>query len=166
MKIKYLILLWLIIFPSLVKADSTEDVPSSLEVWMNDGSLISIPVNQKPVVSFTEKTVCINRLDNGSIKSIEVAREYVHKYTLGNNTSTDIGKTMTENSLGTVMKNRDVINIDGQKAYSYVGIYMPDGKNVKSFVTDEKGHLNINISTLNKGMYIIKTNSATVKITK
>ena len=159
-------MLWLMIFPSLVKADSTENVPSSLDIWMNDGSLISIPVSQKPVVSFTDKTVCINRIDNGSIKSIEVAREDVHKYTLGNNTSAGIGKTMTENPRGTVMKNRDVINIDGQKAYSYVGIYMPDGKNVKSFVTDEKGHLDMNISTLNKGLYIIKTSSVTIKITK
>lgn len=149
-----------------MRAEQTESVPSLLEVWMNDGSTMTFPVSQKPVISFNDKTVSITRLDNGSIKKIEIPSANVHKYTLGNGTLTGITTMEANKTEGSVMSNGNIIIVDGQKAYSHVGIYTMDGKNVETLATDGNGCLNVNISTLSKGVYIIKTNSTTIKITK
>lgn len=131
---------------------------NTLIINQKGGGQIVLALEKKPVITFQGETLIITATGSSSY-SISMAD--VQSYTF-DDTSTDIA-SLKENSNLPVIQNGHVIFQKMNQGQS-VGVYSADGKMVSSVKVCDNGSADLDLSTLPKGIVIIKSPYTQIKV--
>lgn len=132
---------------------------NTLTIHQKDGQQFSYGFGEKPVVSFTDNNLIIKS------SNVEVNYELANlsKFTFDEkDTGVDEIKYKTDNA--SIKLDEYTVKISHSKPDITVSVIGSDGKTIKTYKTDTEGYVSFSINDFPDGLYIISTESLTVKI--
>ena len=131
-------------------------------VWLNDGSINSLHLGDRPVARYDEGTFHIV----SSRLTVDYPAETVRKFTIS---STEDGTDdIQAETFGRpeIFGQQGEITISGSTPNSALSIYNMSGARLATYRTDGSGCLNFSIADYPSGIYIVKSKTLTYKIIK
>lgn len=135
----------------------------SLKVWKNDGSFDLYKLTQNPQIRYSAGTVSIKNLSTG-IAEVSYAAADIEKCTLVDEVASAIGKLSADEYQA--YRQGNLFLLTGYQADARVAVYTVNGKQLVAGKTDAQGNASIDVSSLPKGVYILKTPKNSVKFVK
>ena len=130
-----------------------------LQVWLADGQIVSINLNEEPRTTYNEGKLVITTTKT----TITYPLENVKRYTYVSSANS----INTPNTTGTTFSaDGETLTFTGLKTDTSIMLYNVAGRLLHSITPDSAGHAVVSVSRLPKGVYIVKMNDATYKITK
>lgn len=152
------ILIWLIllsVFQIKASGDSYE-----LVVWTHLGDRIGYSLDEQPRVTLELESLIVSTIST----KVEYSLDDVRKFTLNKNDVTGIDEVK---QLMPIMKfNSNTLTFTGCIPGSKIKIMSVNGINLYTLQADNNGYIQIDISALSSGMYLVVTSSITYKIIK
>lgn len=152
------ILIWLIllsVFQIKASGDSYE-----LVVWTHLGDRIGYSLDEQPRVTLELESLIVSTINT----KVEYSLDDVRKFTLNKNDVTEIDEVK---QLMPIMKfNSNTLTFTGCIPGSKIKIMSVNGINMCTLQADNNGYIQIDISALSSGMYLVVTSSITYKIIK
>lgn len=152
------ILIWLIllsVFQIKASGDSYE-----LVVWTHLGDRIGYSLDEQPRVTLELESLIVSTIKT----KVEYSLDDVRKFTLNKNDVTGINDVK---QLMPIMKfNSNTLTFTGCIPGSKIKIMSVNGINLYTSQADNDGNVQIDISALSSGMYLVVTSSITYKIIK
>lgn len=155
-KLNFLLLL-LLAWPIEMLAD---DQLATLIVKMKSGSETAFFLKDKPQVKFEGTNLKVT----SSAGDATFALADVLRFTYAKKDPAGINETIDEKT-GVALQD-DVLVISQMKANSTVNVYSMDGKLVRQLTAQRAGTYRLSLSSLPAGVYIVKADNITYKITK
>ncbi len=149
------ILLLLLVF-STVSVTYADDW--ILQIWQNDGNVMNINLNDEPVTTYSEGNLLIRTKNS----SITYPLEKVKKYTFVS--SSDIQEI---NGMGaSFSQDGETLIFRNLKENTNIEIFTVSGQVVKKINNGKHSKATVSVSNIPIGVYVIKANDLTFKITK
>ncbi len=149
------ILLLLLVF-STVSVTYADDW--ILQIWQNDGNVMNINLNDEPVTTYSEGNLLIRTKNS----SITYPLEKVKKYTFVS--SSDIQEI---NGMGaSFSQDGETLIFRNLKENTNIEIFTVSGQVVKKINNGKHSKATVSVSNLPIGVYVVKANDLTFKITK
>lgn len=128
---------------------------ATINVIMKDGSITNVQLKEQPKVTFIGDKLVITT----SSKSLQFDRNDVQHFTYAkansvNGVNVDKSKSFSQQG--------ETLIFNSLKSDSHVQIYCIDGRLVKSVTAS--GCFELNLDSLNAGIYIVKVNGTSTKI--
>ena len=148
------------LLPMLCVAVAANEPIRSLVVWAKDGTRVAYALAEKPKITFTETDLVIKS------KGIEV------NYPLGNmlrftyDSSAPTAITDLKTDKGNFKFEGNSLLFPSLKANGNVSVYSADGSLVMKKTVRKDGEFVLSVSGLNAGVYMVKVNNVTYKISK
>ena len=136
---------------------------SALVLKYKDGRTDYLFLADKPVIKFEDETLVIKASDF-SADLQEISKFYFEeadREVVAVNSIKEDKKTLVISYL-----DGQTVRIQGAVSKSGVNVFSVDGKAVKSAVTSDANGVIVNLANQNAGVYIIKANNQSFKITK
>ena len=149
-----LALLLTFLLPSAVKADDMV-----LRVWQADGKVMNIKLSEEPVTTYADGQLIITTTKT----TVTFPLEQVVKYTYSDGTD-GISSPATMSS--EVSGDGETIVFKGLKPGTPVSLYTVAGQLVSTVTSAGPSKTSVSVSQLPVGVYVVKTNGITYKITK
>lgn len=130
-----------------------------LVIWQKDGSRVSYELDDQPKTTFTSDELVITT----KTASISFPLAKIQRYTYE---SDELGVRDTKIKGISISHNNDVIVVKGLSKGKSVTVYSVDGIQQLAKNSDGSERLTISISTLTKGVYLIKADEITYKFSK
>lgn len=129
-------------------------------VWTKSGEQISFPISEKPKVTHNNDGFIVSSTST----SIEYAAADVKKFTLAPIGSDGVEPIKPLNS--NICQFDNTLMLSGFRVGSIVKIITINGQTLIVETIHNDGTLSIDLSSLNKGVYIVSTESITCKFIK
>ena len=152
-----LLALLFLTIPQTVKA--TDEV-ETLIILMKNGSENAFFLKDKPKVTFEGTRLKVS----ATTGDVSFALADVQRFTYAKKSTTGISEQV-ENPTGVTFEG-DVLVISQLKANATANIYALDGKLIRQLKPQRAGTYRINLSELPSGLYLVKADNVTYKITK
>ena len=152
------ILIWLIllsVFQIKASGDSYE-----LVVWTHLGDRIGYSLDERPRVTLELESLIVSTIKT----KVEYSLDDVRKFTLNKNDVTGIDEV--KQLMPTMKFNSNTLTFTGCIPGSKIKIMSVNGINLYTLQADNNGYIQIDISALSSGMYLVVTSSITYKIIK
>ena len=149
------ILLLLLVF-STVSVTYADDW--ILQIWQNDGNVMNINLNDEPVTTYSEGNLLIRTKNS----SITYPLEKVKKYTFVS--SSDIQEINGMDA--SFSQDGETLIFRNLKENTNIEIFTVSGQVVKKINNGKHSKATVSVSNLPIGVYVIKANDLTFKITK
>ena len=152
------ILIWLIllsVFQIKASGDSYE-----LVVWTHLGDRIGYSLDEQPRVTLGLESLIVSTIST----KVEYSLDDVRKFTLNKNDVTGIDEV--KQLMPTMKFNSNTLTFTGCIPGSKIKIMSVNGINLYTLQADNNGYIQIDISALSSGMYLVVTSSITYKIIK
>ena len=152
------ILIWLIllsVFQIKASGDSYE-----LVVWTHLGDRIAYSLDEQPRVTLELESLIVSTINT----KVEYSLDDVRKFTLNKNDVTGIDEV--KQLMPTMKFNSNTLTFTGCIPGSKIKIMSVNGINLYTSQADNDGNVQIDISALSSGMYLVVTSSITYKIIK
>ena len=152
------ILIWLIllsVFQIKASGDSYE-----LVVWTHLGDRIGYSLDEQPRVTLELESLIVSTIKT----KVEYSLDDVRKFTLNKNDVTGIDEV--KQLMPTMKFNSNTLTFTGCIPGSKIKIMSVNGINLYTLQADNNGYIQIDISALSSGMYLVVTSSITYKIIK
>ena len=152
------ILIWLIllsVFQIKASGDSYE-----LVVWTHLGDRIGYSLDEQPRVTLGLESLIVSTIKT----KVEYSLDDVRKFTLNKNDVTGIDEV--KQLMPTMKFNSNTLTFTGCIPGSKIKIMSVNGINLCTLQADNNGYIQIDISALSSGMYLVVTSSITYKIIK
>lgn len=131
-----------------------------LIVWLNSGEKVYYELNTMPKTTFTESNIVISTTDASVVYPISDIKKYTFE------SSNSSMQNIEGNKDIHVSQNGNIVTIANLKEGSSVKVYSVDGIMVSNYVARANESLKITLSKFPVGVYLIRTNNITYKITK
>ena len=152
------------IFTSLLAAMSSTlhaaDEVETLIILMKNGSENAFFLKDKPKVTFEGTSLKVS----AATGDVSFALADVMRFTYAKKSTSGISEQV-ENSTGVSFEG-DVLVISQLKANTTASIYALDGKLIRQLKPQRAGTYRISLSELPSGLYLVKADNVTYKITK
>lgn len=155
-KISLVVLLMLLSATSI----NATDVAYRLLVWMDSGAKSAYALSTKPKITYDGTCLIVST----TAATVEYPAEDVWKFTLDKIEISGIEETLIE--VPTMRIVGDVVSFTGCRPGSVVRMFNVGGQSLATEKADTDGALQLNISHLPHGIYILSTESITYKIIK
>ena len=134
---------------------------NTLTVHQKNGEQFSFGFEEKPIVSFTDNELVIKSTGAEVRYQLEMVAKFTfdEKETAVNDIKPDSGKAI-------ITLDEYTVRISGAKPESSVSITASDGKQLQSYKISNDGSVTFSIADFSDDIYIINTESLTVKIIK
>lgn len=126
-----------------------------VQVWLADKSNVEIVITDDVNLSFTDT----NLLAKGGEKEVEIPRDQVVRFTHIYDATMNVGEIAADNY---EIKGGKIL-FHGLPAGSVIEVFTLGGATVSRNVAE--GDFEISLDTLEKGIYLVKANETTLKIT-
>jgi hypothetical protein len=142
--------------------------PNRLVVKMTDGTENIFVLSEKPVVTFDSKKVYIS----SSSFSTELSNVQEFYFQAESSVPTDINEIKPDGSVDTSAKfvfryvDGQTVSIEGSAAPDRVSVYALNGSLVSAQVDKSTNQVIVHLNSLPSGIYIIRANSQSFKISK
>lgn len=148
------VLLLALLWPSAVKADDMV-----LRVWQADGKVMNIKLSEEPVTTYADGKLIITTTRT----TVTFPLEQVVKYTYSDGTD---GISSPAAMSSEVSADGETITFKGLKPGTAVSLYTVAGQLVSTVTSNGPAKTVVSVSQLPVGVYVVKTNGITYKITK
>lgn len=149
------------IFVVLLMASVTLYGQNTLTIHQKNGEKFSYGFEEKPLVVFSETEMIV--------KSTKVEVRYqideLAKFTFDDK-ETDVESISENCGKATITLDEYFVSITGIKANSEVRLTTADGKQLHTYRSNDEGYVTFSIADLINGVYLISSDSLTVKIIK
>ncbi len=152
-----LLALLFFIIPQTVKA---ADEVETLIIQMKNGSENAFFLKDKPKVTFEGSNLKVS----AETGDVSYALADVLRFTYAKKSQTGINEQV-ENPTGVAFEG-DVLVISHLKANATASIYTLDGKLIRQLKPQHTGTYRVNLSEMPSGLYLVKADNVTYKITK
>ena len=143
--------------------EQTDDTDSYFVAWLNNGEKHYYALSEKPKVMMADGQFTLTTIST----TVTYAVSTVQKFTLAVNEDTEgIKEIAAEPAKATMERHADRVVITGAKANSPVYVYGMGGRVVERLLTDANGRAEVSLEALAPGIYIVNTESVTIKIAK
>lgn len=136
-----------------------------LRVNLNDDTSISFKFSDSPIAYFEHNSLIIEstsmEVDNGDFLLDNVKNLTIEKAEFNN-----ISEVTTDTSLLQFEIKGGQLTALGMKAEEQLSVYSLNGALIHTTFADANGYATVNITTLDKGVYVVKTSSNSFKFIK
>lgn len=150
---KLLTFLFLFVFAHSVMADDM-----LLQIWQSDGQVVTINLNEEPMTTYSEGNLIITTTK----AVISYPLENVVKYTY---ISAD-GITTLESMNTKFSQDGETLTFTGLAQGTEIAVYASSGQMMHRTKAGSNTKTIVSVSDLPPGVYLVKVNSVTYKITK
>lgn len=151
---KKLLLLFLSLACMAAKADD-----KVLQIWQSDGQVMTIKLSEEPKTSYADGNLVIKT----TTSSVTFPLEKVRKFTYSDESS----------GIGSPISMRSEISADGEtltftnlKPRTTIQLYNVAGQLLRTVRSDGQSKATVSVSRFPIGVYVVKVNGVTYKITK
>lgn len=148
-----------ILFLTALFLSSMASAQNYLTITQKNGDQFSYAFSDKPVVTYTETDLVLTTEDT----EIQFPLSGLQKFTF-EDAPTSVQETITASA--TISVSNNTVTICSAKADAQVQLIAVDGKIVRTYKTDAEGNLSFSIADLATGIYVVKSESLTCKISK
>lgn len=150
---KILSLLILFVFSYSVMADDM-----ILQIWQSDGKVVNIDLNEQPVTRYADGNLIVTTTKT----TITYPLENVAKYTY---VSAE-GIQSLEGMKSKFSQDGETLTFSGLTQGTEIAVYATSGKILRKTKVGPQSKTTISVSDFPKGVYLVKVNTVTYKITK
>lgn len=154
MKTTKILLLLLTFFVS--QAAMADDLV--LQVWQADGKVMNINLNEQPVTTYSDGQLIITTTKTTVTFPLEQVVKYTYTDATGISSPEAVGSKMSADG--------ESITFTGLKANTPVYLYTVAGQLVKTVTATGQSKTTVSVSGFPVGVYVVKANGVTFKITK
>jgi len=154
MKTTKILLLLLTFFVS--QAAMADDLV--LQVWQADGKVMNINLNEQPVTTYSDGQLIITTTKTTVTFPLEQVVKYTYTDATGISSPEAVGSKMSADG--------ESITFTGLKANTPVYLYTVAGQLVKTVTATGQSKTIVSVSRYPVGVYVVKANGVTFKITK
>ena len=129
-----------------------------LQIWQTDGNIVNIDLNEQPVTTYSEGNLIITTTKT----VITYPLEKVAKFTY---VSAD-GISNLESMRTKFSRDGETLTFTGLEQGTEIAIYASSGQMMHRIKADSQAKTTVSVSGFSPGVYLIKVNSVTYKITK
>lgn len=129
-------------------------------VWLQNGDVHGYDLDEHPKVKMGKKEFTLTTAS----QTVKYKATDVSRFTLQDETIED--GLLAPKKLEDIQFRKGTLSIAGCMPHSPVRIFDTAGRMIQTAQTDGEGNLTLSLTSLNKGIYIIKTNNITLKIQK
>ena len=135
---------------------------SGVIIELTSGGKVEIAIASNPQITYDGTTI---RLSSSTIKTVYTPADIAKVY-VGEVDSSVSAISTVEATKGTMVVDGGFIRLSGFAVGTTVNVFTLGGVQTNSFKTDSNGSLNMSLTSLPKGVSIIKTNNESIKITR
>lgn len=157
MKRLLLSLITILLVSLMSKADN-----KVLQIWQADGQIVTISLNEEPRTTYSDGNLVITTTKT----TITYPLEQVWKYTYVLEGSISEGDGVPDGIKSILSEDGETLTFKGLKAGTEVLLYSASGQLVRRLSAANDNNVAVSVSLLPTGVYIVKANNATYKITK
>lgn len=150
---KFLTLFFLFVFAHFMMADDM-----ILQIWQSDGKVVNIDLNEQPVTTYLDGNLIITTTNT----VITYPLEKVAKYTY----VTADGISNLENLRTKFSRDGETLIFTGLEQGTEISVYASSGQMMLRTKAGHQAKTTVSVSDLPPGVYLVKVNSITYKITK
>lgn len=151
---RLLLLSVLSLFSSTVKA---EDMV--LQVWLADGQILSINLSEEPRTTYNDGNLVITTTKTAISYPLEKVKRYTYASASNGISSPNVVKA-------TFSADGETLTFNGLKTGTSIMLYNVAGQLLRKVAPTTEGRAAVSVSQLPTGVYVVKMNDATYKITK
>ena len=129
-----------------------------LQIWQTDGQVTTINLNEEPVTTYSEGNLIITTTKAVITYPLEKVAKYTYVSTEGIET---IDAMNTKFSL-----DGETLYFSGLKQGTEIAVYASSGQMMRKVKTGRLNSTTVSVSGFAPGMYLVKVNGLTYKITK
>lgn len=158
----YILVLLLMALISVGSVSAEESTTKVLVVNLTDGTTVRYIIAENPRLTFDAENVYVK----SDVAEVSYARSAIQKFTF-DNYSVPSAIESTESQKGTVFRyvERNLVEVAGDIQGAPVRVYAMSGQLMQNFVA-QSSSVQIDLTGLAAGIYIININSQTLKIYK
>ena len=151
---KKLFLLLIVLFTAaMAKADDMV-----LQVLLADGQVVSINLNEEPRTTYQDGNLVITSTKNTVSYPLEKVRRFTYVSATGIVSPKTVGASFSNDG--------ETLTFKGLKPHTKIYLYNVAGQLLKTIDSGEQGQTVISASHMPVGVYVVKVNGGTFKITK
>ena len=151
---KVLLLAFLWLYSSAANADDM-----MLQIWQADGQVVSINLNDEPRTTYNDGNLVITTTKVTITYPLENVKRYTYVSASNGISSPGVSKAK-------LSANGETLTFTGLKAGTSIILYNVAGQLLRRVTPSSEGYAIVSVSKLPTGVYIVKMNDATYKITK
>lgn len=149
----YLLLLFLSLVSIVAKADD-----QVLQIWQSDGKVMTIKLSEEPKTSYVDGNLVIKTTKTTITFPLEEVRKFT--YADGEDIGTHIAMRSEVSADGETLTFKDL------KSNTSIYLYNAAGQLLRTIKSDKTNKATVSVSRFPIGVYIVKVNGITYKITK
>ena len=151
---KKLLLLLTVLFVAIVaKADDMV-----LQVLLSDGQMVSINLNEEPRTTYQDGNLVITSTRNTVTYPLEKVRRFTYVSATGIESLKTVGASFSNDG--------ETLTFKGLKPHTKIYLYNVAGQLLKTIDSGDQKQIVISASHMPFGVYVVKVNGGTFKITK
>jgi hypothetical protein len=133
----------------------------ALQVWQTDGQKVTISLNEEPRTTYSEGNLIITTTKT----TITYPLEQVRKFTYILEGSISEGDGVPDGIKAILSDDSETLSFKGLKSNAEIQLYSAAGQLIRTF-KPKSDKVAVSISQFPTGVYIVKANGVTYKITK
>ncbi len=149
----------LLLVVALFAASAVKGEDRVLQVWKADGTIVSFSLNEVPVTTYADGNLVIKTTKT----TVTYPLEQVKKYTYSSVTD---ALSAPKSESATLSKDGETLTFTGLKPQTPISIYNVSGQLVRTLKARGLGNTTVSVANLPVGVYVVKVNGVTYKITK
>ena len=153
LRLPLMALLLSVLLPSVAKADDLV-----LQVWQADGRVMNINLNEQPVTTYSDGQLIITTTKTTVTFPLEQVVKYTYTDATGISSPEAVGSKMSADG--------ESITFTGLKPNTPVYLYSVAGQLVSTVTATGQSKTTVSVSGFPVGVYVVKANGVTFKITK
>ena len=129
-----------------------------LQVWQTDGQVMSINLTDEPKTTYVDGNFVITTTRTTITYPLEEVKKYTYMSTNG--------ITQPEGLAARFSQDGESITFTGLERDTEISVYSASGQIVRKVKADGQDKTTVSVSDLPTGVYVVKVNAITYKITK
>ena len=150
--------------PGVEPGSGNNSVTGYFFAWLNNGMYTAYPLAHRPKLTMSGTTFTLKTTQT----SVTYEAKDVLKFTMSdlNGTPLDIQEVFSGRVAPTISREHDALHVRGCLPGAAITVFATDGKAVATHRADANGDAIVTLSDLPQGVYVVKSGSATIKITR
>ena len=150
---KLLSLLILFVFAHSVMADDM-----ILQIWQSDGNVVNIDLNEQPVTRYADGNLIITTTKTTISYPLEKVAKYTYVSAEGIESINGMRSKFSQDG--------ETLTFSGLTQGTEISVYASSGQMMRKTKAGPNAKTTVSVSDLPSGVYLVKVNSVTYKITK
>lgn len=130
-----------------------------LKVWQSDGQVLTISLNDEPRTTYSDGNLIITSSKAMVTFPLEKVRRYTYESMVD---GIDEPKTVR----AAISKDGETLTLTGLKPHTSIYLYNVSGQLLRNIDSGDQPKVVVSVSQLPYGVYVVKANDVTYKITK